>query len=705
MALSGGLDRAIHTGEELGGDQTPWIQSFCAVSFDLEIGQVLEALYPPGSLSEAEALDVVFSSFPDSITAVQNSRSVRDRTFFFRIRRRSGPPARVEVARSSEDPVPTQSENAQDSGTESAPLIPERFLYGYVFCRQRKDQTLQRGGDQKSVVVLTELPFSNVFAALCRIVGPLYFDIGDEAFKEILAEVTMWPVPELGAAMELHVNGMLLRAQLPTLSNIPDSVPRESMAFAAVEAPDAPRHPLFGESNIFTVFRGHLSRLWTLYELALTGESILVISPSPSFCSEAVAAIVSLLNPVPPSMDFRPYFTIHDHDFDLLIYQHTGDGSSDADGGNPKDGPVRDRVAQDRDSPLILGVTNYYFVKGQKAMNHIVSVGQTESAASGLANGAGRNRSSAALGPKPPGRVRRSFQQAVARVTQPRNRGPGVLLSAFEENLWSEYLPVLKPDTILLNNLVEAETRAKLAGPYSTRLGEVLKANSDALRRHFLELTQGILSDFERALREMSTSKEFSPFSPPKKVAIFDEDAFLNHIKGTGGPGPVVQRRIKGGQWMTLYRRFCRGSNFSGWFRRCSEQVLTEHHQEWQQELGAADIHRFIEGFSEAQLIDAFTVIEQQIRGQHSLVGEAIRKLREDLVHIFEALPKDVQQSLLATPQRAALLGMTQRPVRHKVPGRIQRVDAGDGPSPTPSLSCSPPRSVSPIPRMAWDVS
>ena len=218
---------------------------------------------------------MVFSSFPDSINAVQNSRSVRDSTFFFRIRRRTGPAAKVEVGKDAEKGEAAAVSSSEDQGEISSgntiqeaepsaekdagvamPVVPERFLYGYVFCRQRKDETLRRGGDQKSVVVLTELPFSNVFSALCRIVGPLYFDIGIEAFREIMEEVRRWPVAELGGTMELHVNGMLLRAQLPTLSNIPPSVPRESLASAAVESPDTPRNPLFGESNIFTVFRG-----------------------------------------------------------------------------------------------------------------------------------------------------------------------------------------------------------------------------------------------------------------------------------------------------------------------------------------------------------------------------------------------------------------------------------------------------------------
>ena len=192
--------------------------------------------------------------------------------------------------------------------------------------------------------------------------------------------------------------------------------------------------------------------------------------------------------------------------------------------------------------------------------------------------------------------------------------------------------------------------------------------------------------------RELSAPKEVSPFSPPKQLPEFDEEKYISYIKEHGGPGPTVLRRVKGGQWMTLYRRFCRGSNFREWFNRCCEQILAERHQDWQHALVSVDIRGAIAGFSEAQvlqflsslwlsrhcspceanrsmcfwlqLIDAFTVIEQHLRGQHVLVGLAAGKLRHDLFMIYEALPKDVQQSLLATPHRAALLGLIQRPPR-----------------------------------------
>ena len=55
----------------------------------------------------------------------------------------------------------------------------------FVFCRQRQDQKLRRGGEQRSVVVLSVQPFSSVLSPLSQYAGPLYFNHGSEALEEV----------------------------------------------------------------------------------------------------------------------------------------------------------------------------------------------------------------------------------------------------------------------------------------------------------------------------------------------------------------------------------------------------------------------------------------------------------------------------------------------------------------------------------------
>lgn len=61
-------------------------------------------------------------------------------------------------------------------------------------------------------------------------------------------------------------------------------------------------------------FHGLLDELWTLWELVLLGEPIVVKSLLPQSCSKAVFVLVDLITPLNYGGDFRPYCTIHDAD-------------------------------------------------------------------------------------------------------------------------------------------------------------------------------------------------------------------------------------------------------------------------------------------------------------------------------------------------------------------------------------------------------
>ncbi len=63
-----------------------------------------------------------------------------------------------------------------------------------MFCRQRQDEKLRRGGEQKSVVILSEQPYSSALIPLAQYAGPLYFNIGQTAMEEVklIVLVTLW---------------------------------------------------------------------------------------------------------------------------------------------------------------------------------------------------------------------------------------------------------------------------------------------------------------------------------------------------------------------------------------------------------------------------------------------------------------------------------------------------------------------------------
>ena len=55
--------------------------------------------------------------------------------------------------------------------------------YGYSFFRQVRDAELKRGYFQKSIVLLTRLPYHTLFYRVLELVAPEYFDNGPTALE------------------------------------------------------------------------------------------------------------------------------------------------------------------------------------------------------------------------------------------------------------------------------------------------------------------------------------------------------------------------------------------------------------------------------------------------------------------------------------------------------------------------------------------
>lgn len=59
------------------------------------------------------------------------------------------------------------------------------WLCRFVYCRQRQDDRLKRGGEQKSLVLLSLYPFSHALSQVSQWAGPLYFNQGLAALQEV----------------------------------------------------------------------------------------------------------------------------------------------------------------------------------------------------------------------------------------------------------------------------------------------------------------------------------------------------------------------------------------------------------------------------------------------------------------------------------------------------------------------------------------
>ncbi|PON86510.1 DENND [Trema orientale] len=668
-----------------------WVVAFCIIRFDLEQGQLIEECYPPGCLTHEEELEIAFSSFPDSVTQHQNRSSIHDCMFFFRFRRlensQTGNVSSAETTGTDKELSPKTTDKRLLRRLKSNNnAYGSRYMYGYVFNRERHDERLKRGGEQKSVVILSHSPYSSVFKPLLQIMGPLFFDIGKKALEHIAAYVSMWPAPVPGKLMELPIGNAMLKVNLPPAHSLPlesGMLFEESPSSIAPFLPNNQSVPqgLFHDSDIFGTYRSLLLQLWVLWELLLIGEPILIIAPTPPQCCEAVASLVSLVAPLLCSVDFRPYFTIHSPEFAQLNSLQEGDTFP----------------------PMILGVTNLFFLKSLRNIPHIVSVGSPAPNSNRLA--ASNIRSSTGRIPgKPEGfglqqlSLKKFSPSNLLSAVKLRREGPLCLMTEHKEAIWSTYAATTKPDTSILNRLLDAGMSPRVEESMSV-------VNNEILRRHFLEFTTNFLAPFGPYFRNITPSEGSSPFLDPPPLPTFNADEFLATLSARG-PGKFLSKRMRY-NWLDLYRRFLKGPNFMPWFQRKRAVAEQEQHRLWRNARMKADIQQFISKMSELEIVDSFNAIERHIIGElkgskatwYCLLIEsfngavavyllfnitcnlqlqqsgkasgdstaAYQKLKGDLRALFNVLPKDMQQLLLFNPERAALLQGS--PEHTKLPG------------------------------------
>ncbi|PWA35116.1 Arf3-interacting protein 1, N-terminal domain-containing protein [Artemisia annua] len=471
--------------------------------------------------------------------------------------------------------------------------------------------------------------------------GPLYFDIGRKALDCIAASMSTWAAPLPGRLMELPIGNATLKVNLPpahSLSFDGDVLFEESASSMAPLLPtnQSIPHGLFHDSDVFGIFRGLLLQLWLLWELLLVGEPVLIIAPTPPQCCEAVASLVSLAAPLFVSVDFRPYFTIHDPYFARLNSLQEG-------GTFPS---------------MVLGVTNLFFLKSLRSVPHVVSVGSPAPNSSRVPFSS--RASTGRISGRPEGfsfpqlNLKKFSPSNLLNAVKLRRDGPLCLMTEHKEAVWSSYMPIMKPDTSILNRLVDAGLSPRVEESMSV-------VNNEILRRHFLELTTNFLAPFGPYFRANTPSVGSSPFVDPPPLSAFDADEFLGSLS-TRGPGKFLSKRMRS-NWLDLYRRFMKGHNFKPWFQRRRAVAEQEQYRLWRQARMNANIREFIDKLSELEIVETFNAIERHLLAEMQQSENALdhskatcHKLKGDLQAVFQVLPKDMQHLLLMNPERATLL-------------------------------------------------
>ncbi|XP_018566710.1 protein DENND6A [Anoplophora glabripennis] len=297
-----------------------WLYCVCVVTFDLELGQALESVFPRHvSLSKQETSNICYLAFPDS-----NSGCMGDTTFIIRLQNTQGEKNLKEEHNNYNSKCPTSLQ------------IDGSYYWGYVYFRQVKDVTLPRGYFQKSVVILSLLPFNNLFSKICSYIAPEYFENGEVSLEAVCYNIEQWPPPVPGTTLNLPLLGSVFQTYIPLSSN---HTSNSTLALLS-EPGDNNQIPTHVEDlNMFDILQPVLSHIHLLWELVIVSEPIVIMASSPTYCSSMVLALTRLILPLKYCGDYRPYFTIHDSEFKQFTSKVHGP------------------------PPVILGVTNPFFAK------------------------------------------------------------------------------------------------------------------------------------------------------------------------------------------------------------------------------------------------------------------------------------------------------------------------------------------------------
>uniref|UniRef100_A0A7N8WN48 UDENN domain-containing protein n=1 Tax=Mastacembelus armatus TaxID=205130 RepID=A0A7N8WN48_9TELE len=295
-----------------------WLECVCVVTFDLELGQAIELVYPQDvKLTEKEGRGHMVCYFPGCLGDTQ---------FSFRLRQSVGR---------------RTSRFTEDVYNRDAPVTLQRevsHFFGYVYFRQVKDVSVKRGYFQKSLVLVSRLPYTHLFHSLLQIIAPEFFEKLEPCLEAVCNEIDQWPSPIPGLTLNLPVMGVVLQVRSALLFFSPTLL------------------PTIHELDLFRCFQSVLIHLQMLWELMLLGEPVVVMAPSPNVSSETVLALVSSISPLKFCCDFRPYFTIHDSEFREYTTRTQAPAS------------------------VILGVTNPFFIKTFQTWPHIIRLGETKMA-------------------------------------------------------------------------------------------------------------------------------------------------------------------------------------------------------------------------------------------------------------------------------------------------------------------------------------
>lgn len=645
-------DKKIYKIPEVPSHLSAWIHSIYVVTFDIEFGQAIETQYPPRceelELSDQETNNICYSSFPDSNSSILGSTQ-----FHFRMR----------LSRLGDKLKKFYTH--YNTQTTQALSVDTQFINGYVHFLQKKDPSLKRGYFQKSLVILSLLPFVELFYRVVDIVGTNYFETNERLvnLEDFYDQTRRWPSLVIGLPLTLDLLRTNIAFYIPNkddkLNSLHANLSPTSSSF--VNRIRTARHKDLKSSNnsnhtdlhkqyqhpagylassmhgtpltlvgshqnyqiiltafdldLYQCFYSVIPELQCLWEMILTCEPFIVIAHTPDVCAHFVQALTSLIYPFKYNADYRPFFTIHDQEF-------------------------REYVGLKDSRPnVILGVTNPFFAK---SLEHWPNVIQLYSLTSSKSSDQLCSLLSSFSSSMTSQVQSNSNQMKIPFVDRLRFSSSEI----HKPGLNTKFKPFLHKDRNFLTKILRSDKAHGNNRPNSVQTA--------LIRRWLIELTQSFFMPLERYLTQlMPLHSKISPFKAPPELPSFDIDAFLATLDTSG---PQLTTKIKG-DWLGLYKKFFSCSNFYSWY---SERKSEIDRKLWTLHLESfldIDLPQVIKSKDEVEIVDMIIYLRRRHAQaisksqEYQFNCESLDLFREKLIELINTLPEDLRTFFLQRQQ------------------------------------------------------
>uniref|UniRef100_A0A1I8NN25 UDENN domain-containing protein n=1 Tax=Stomoxys calcitrans TaxID=35570 RepID=A0A1I8NN25_STOCA len=539
---------------------TQWIQFMCVVTFDLNLGQALEFIYPKAEIpTEQELTNICYMAFPDS-----NSGCMGDTKFHMRLRM-SPDTSRI---------IKAQQFRCYNSDCPPALKADQSHYWGFVYFRQRRDANLPRGYFQKSFIIVTRLPYFNLFYEMLTHLAQKYFDEGEDVLIRACHQINNeWPKLQVGGSFNLPLFEQCYQILVPRASSrkcAQQNDGSENKTLGKEVRPVSVKViASVNEVELFHSLSFIVDHMYTLWELVLTAEPLVVVGTSPADCSHMVQTLVQLIAPLAYCAEARPYFTIHDSEFKEFT-----------------------RECGKIPPPLILGVTNPFFIKLLKDWPHMLRLVDNQLNMQRQQHLSIKNIRNASS-------VTSLNSSNVLKSNNGNTSLNGNNSEGSAPGLYTKYKPFLKKDKSLIKKV--------LLGLKTKRPEHVQTA---LLRRHLLELTQSFMIPLERYMASlMPLQKDISPFKSAPNANAFKLDDFLATLELSG---PHLTSPLKG-DWKGLYRRFYNSPNFRGWYESRHRELQLTLQDLQLQALSEANLEQWAQDKQEVEIIDMILKLKQKL--------------------------------------------------------------------------------------------